>query len=132
MSYLIMMAPRLLEIRRVLKPTGSLFLHCDPTESHGLKLMLDTIFGRPQFRNEIVWKRTTGRSDGGQYGRVHDIILFYAGEGRIWNRPFLPHDPEYVKRNYRHQDERGQWQAGDLTASRNNKNGGRQDNPGGE
>ena len=116
-GFLEYMRPRLTECRRVLKDTGSLYLHCDTHASHYLKVMLDTIFGRPQFRNEIVWKRTAGRSDGGQYGRVHDIILFYAGEGRIWNRPYLPHNPEYVKRAYRHQDERGQWRADNLTAA---------------
>ena len=58
MAYLVMMAARLIELHRVLKPTGSLYLHCDPTASHYLKILLDAIFG-PHFRNEIIWKRTT-------------------------------------------------------------------------
>ena len=73
MAYLAMMAPRLVELRRVLKPTGSLYLHCDPTASHYLKLLLDAIFGGGNFRNEIIWERTTGRKSVSQFGRVHDI-----------------------------------------------------------
>ena len=85
-SYLIMMAVRLLELRRVLKPTGSIYLHCDPTASHYLKLLMDAVFGASKFRNEVIWKRTAGRSDGKQFGRVHDVLLFYAGRGTVWNR----------------------------------------------
>ena len=66
MAYLVMMTARLVELHRVLKPTGSLYLHCDPTASHYLKLVLDTIFGADQFRNEVVWKRTTAHSDDSQ------------------------------------------------------------------
>ena len=90
MAYLIMMAPRLLEIRRVLKPTGSLFLHCDPTESHGLKMMLDTIFGRAQFRNEIAWCYPPGgKAPKRGFHRKHDIILYYADkDAGDWNPQF--------------------------------------------
>src|SRR5665811_2031885 len=77
-----MMAARLVEMHRVLKPTGSLYLHCDPTASHYLKIVLDTIFGADNFINEIVWKRSDAHSDSKQgskhYGRVHDVLLFYA------------------------------------------------------
>ena len=116
-SYLCFMSVRLREMRRVLKPTGSLYLHCDPTASHYLKAVLDVVFGRASFRNEIVWKRTAGRSDGNQFGRVHDVVLFYAGREATWNRAYLPHDPAYVERAYRNEDERGRWRSADLTAS---------------
>jgi site-specific DNA-methyltransferase (adenine-specific) len=83
MAYLVMMAARLIESHRVLKPTGSIYLHCDPTASHYLKIILDTIFFPAQFRNEIIWKRTSAHSDTRQgnvvhMGRVHDVILFYT------------------------------------------------------
>ena len=80
MAYCIMMAVQLLEMRRVLKPTGSIYLHCDPTASHYLKLLMDGIFGRANFRNELVWKKTSGRSDARRFGRVHDAILYYVRE----------------------------------------------------
>ena len=73
-----MMAARLIELHRVLKPTGSLYLHCDPTASHYLKLVLDAVFGVEHYRNEIVWKRTSAHNDSKRFGRVHDIILYYA------------------------------------------------------
>ena len=116
-SYLTMMAVRLLEMRRVMKPTGSVYLHCDPTASHYLKLVMDTVFGASNFKNEIVWKRTAGRSDAKKFGRVHDVLLFYAGPGATWNRQYTAHDPGYVARAYRNRDERGRWRSADLTAS---------------
>ena len=73
-SYLTMMAVRLLEMRRVLKDTGSIYLHCDQTASHYLKLLMDAIFGHRNFKNEIIWRRTAGRSDSKRFGRVHDTI----------------------------------------------------------
>src|SRR5664279_386679 len=82
MAYLAMMAPRLVELRRVLKPTGSIYLHCDPTASHYLKLLMDAVFGPAQFRNDIVWKRSDAHNDARQgathLGRVHDVILLYS------------------------------------------------------
>jgi adenine specific DNA methylase Mod len=82
LAYLTMMAPRLVELRRVLKSTGSIYLHCDPTASHYLKILMDAIFGPENFRNEIVWKRSHAHSDSKQgarhYGRVTDSLLFYA------------------------------------------------------
>ena len=87
MAYLVMMAPRLVELRRVLKPTGSIYLHCDPTASHYLKLLMDAVFGPEQFRTEITWKRTSAHSDTRQgrqqHGRVHDLILFYSKSGYL-------------------------------------------------
>lgn len=89
LAYLAMMAPRLVELRRVLKPTGSIYLHCDPTASHYLKLLLDAVFGAENFRNEIIWKRTRGHNDATltRFGAVHDVILFYArSKDRRFNR----------------------------------------------
>src|SRR5439155_11873187 len=75
MAYLVMMAARLVELHRVLKPTGSLYLHCDTTASHYLKVILDTIFDPRNFRNEVVWKRTSAHNDPNKYGRIHDALL---------------------------------------------------------
>src|SRR3989441_1979845 len=82
MAYLAMMAPRLIELHRVLKSTGSLYLHCDPTASHFLKILFDAIFGGGQFRTEIIWKRKSGRGETNlktnRFGQQHDAILFYG------------------------------------------------------
>ena len=97
-SYLIMMAVRLLEMKRVLKKTGSIYLHCDPTASHYLKGLMDAVFGNDNFRNEIVWQRTNTHSLGKQFGRVHDTLLFYSkSKQKIWNDVYIEHDPDYVK-----------------------------------
>jgi site-specific DNA-methyltransferase (adenine-specific) len=85
-SYLIMMAIRLLEMKRVLKKTGSIYLHCDPTASHYLKLLMDAVFGRTNFRNEIIWRRNSGNNAGKQYGRNHDTLLYYVVSNQAtWN-----------------------------------------------
>ncbi len=107
-SYLAYMAARLLEMPRLLKPTGSIYLHCDPTMSHYLKLLMDAVFGRRNFKNEISWKRTSSRSDARRYGRIHDTLLYYVrGSEATWNGAWEPHDEEYVNRFYRHSDESG-------------------------
>ena len=107
-AYLVMMAARLVELHRVLKPSGSLYLHCDPTASHYLKMLLDGIFGPWNFRSEIVWKRTTTHSDAKKWARVNDIILYYArDEDATWNAQYSPYDSEYVAKNYRHDDDDG-------------------------
>ena len=86
MAYLAMMAVRLIELHRVLKSTGSLYLHCDPTASHYLKIVLDAIFSPTQFRNEIVWQRTSSHNDPKRYGRIHDTILYYSrADQPTWN-----------------------------------------------
>jgi site-specific DNA-methyltransferase (adenine-specific) len=88
MAYLAMMAPRLIELHRVLKDTGSIYLHCDPTASHYLKMLMDAVFGPQYFRNEIIWERTTGRKGVRQFGRVHDAILFFSrSDVSTWNPP---------------------------------------------
>jgi len=108
MAYLTMMAIRLLELHRVLKPTGSLYLHCDTTASHYLKVILDGIFGAEMFRNEIAWKRTTTHSDSKTWSRVTDTLLFYTkGRTFIWNTPREPHSEEYIADKYRSTDEAG-------------------------
>ncbi len=107
LAYLVMMAARLIELHRVLKATGSLYLHCDPTASHYLKLLLDAVFGAVNFRNEIVWRRYGAHNDPGQggaghFGRVHDILLFYSrGRHVTWNQLYTPLDPEYIDQTYR-------------------------------
>jgi adenine specific DNA methylase Mod len=100
------MAPRLVELHRVLKPTGSLYLHCDPTMSHYLKILMDAIFGASRFVNEVIWKRSTAHSDKRQgarhVGRLHDTILFYA---KTDSYPFTvemaEYDEKYIASKYR-------------------------------
>ncbi|MCH8818611.1 MAG: restriction endonuclease, partial [Chloroflexi bacterium] len=106
-AYLTMMAPRLVELRRVLKPTGSIYLHCDPTASHYLKVLMDDVFGAANFVNEIVWKRQTSHNDARQgakhFGRLHDVLLFYSkSRDRNWEQQYRPYDEEYVEKFYRH------------------------------
>jgi site-specific DNA-methyltransferase (adenine-specific) len=99
MAYLVMMAPRLQELHRVLKPTGSIYLHCDPTASHYLKLLMDAVFDTINFRNEVVWKRTSAHSAARRWGDVHDTILFYSkSEGYKWNSLLVPHTADYAAR----------------------------------
>jgi DNA modification methylase len=119
LAYLSMMAPRLVELRRVLRSTGSLYLHCDPTASHYLKLLLDAVFGPQNFRNEIIWKRTSSHSDARGYGAVHDVLLYYvASDEATWNRVYQAYDPAYVEQYYRYTDERGRrFMSGDISAT---------------
>lgn len=105
LAYLVMMTARLQELHRVLKPTGSLYLHCDPTSSHYLKLVLDAIHGPQRFRSEIIWKRTSAHSDSRQgraaHGRVHDVLLFYTkGDTWTWNPIFAAYEASYVLSHY--------------------------------
>lgn len=104
MAYLAMMAVRLIELHRVLKPTGSLYLHCDPTANHYLKLLLDSVFGPRNFGNEIVWKRTSAKGLAfTRFARNHDILLrFTKSDAWIWNPIYVAHNPDYVSRFYRH------------------------------
>ena len=107
MAYLVMMAPRLVELRRVLKPTGSIYLHCDPTAGHYLKVLMDSIFGKEQFRNEVVWKRTGAHSSANRYGPVHDIVMYYTkGNNYTWNQIFIAQD-QYIAQRYTYVDEQG-------------------------
>jgi len=112
MAYLTMMAQRMPELHRVLKPTGSIYLHCDPTASHYLKLLIDAVFGYKNFRNEIIWKRTTSHGDSKQgaqhYGRVHDTLLFYSKtDDYVWNTNFMPFSDEQIDQQYYKVDSNG-------------------------
>jgi DNA modification methylase len=117
LAYLSMMAPRLVELRRVMKPTASIYLHCDPTASHYLKLLMDAVFGPENFRNEIIWKRTTAHSSAKRYAPVHDTILYYGRAAfPIWNTPREEYEQEYLDRYYKYDDGDGRlyWRA-DIT-----------------
>ena len=117
-SYLTTMAARIMEMRAALKDTGSFYLHCDPTMSHSLKMLCDAVFGRDQFRSEISWKRTFSHSGARRWAPVHDTILFYTKSDKYtWNGGRTPYDEAYVKKSYRHKDERGPYQLDPLTAS---------------
>ncbi len=124
LAYLVMMAARLVELHRVLKPTGSLYLHCDPTASHYLKVILDSIFGGENFRNEIIWKRSSAHNDAKQgskqFGRIHDVILFYSkSDTWRWNTLFVPYNDSYVGSEYRHEDIDGKkYKETDVTAAK--------------
>ncbi len=119
LAYLVNMTLRIAEIHRVLKATGSFYLHCDPTASHYLKLVLDAIFcpNGGDFKNEIVWKCTTAHSDSQRYGNNIDIVFFYTKSNRwTWNQIWKPHDETYRKR-FRNQDSDGRnWADDNLTA----------------
>jgi DNA modification methylase len=124
MAYLTRMTIRLLELHRVLKPTGSLYLHCDPTASHYLKIVLDCIFGKENFRSEINWRRASAHNDAKQgrkqYGNVRDLIFFYSkSENWKWNWLYTPYDKSYLEENYRHVDEKGRrYRLDNLTAAK--------------
>ena len=116
MAYLTMMAQRMVELHRVLKDTGSIYLHCDPTASHYLKLLMDGVFGSPNFRNEITWKRTTAHNDPQRYGRVSDSILFYSKtQKKTFNRIEGNYSEAQISR-YKYADEKGSYRAENLTA----------------
>lgn len=125
MAYLSMMTVRLLELHRVLKPTGSLYLHCDPTASHYLKIILDAIFGAINYRNEIIWKRNSSHNSGKQFGRIHDTILFYSkSEERTWNWTFGEFTGEQLGR-YKKDGTGRLYKAENLTADRMNSASGK-------
>ncbi|MDP9238756.1 MAG: site-specific DNA-methyltransferase [Chloroflexota bacterium] len=122
-AYLSMMAVRLIEMHRALKSTGSIFLHCDPTASHYLKVLMDSIFGPANFVNEIIWKRQTAHNDIGQgakhLGRLHDSILLYCkSDAHTWNQEYQAYDEDYADKFYRHvEPESGRrYQLSDTTA----------------
>jgi DNA modification methylase len=124
MAYVAMMAPRLVELRRVLKPTGSIYLHCDPTASHYLKLLMDAVFGPENYVNEISWKRTTTKGDYKQgavnWPRIRDVILYFAKDSRnrpTYHQPFSAYSPEYMDAKYAHMDADGRrYMQDNLTA----------------
>ncbi|KAF0115560.1 MAG: modification methylase EcaI [Rhodobacteraceae bacterium] len=126
MAYLAMMAARLIELHRVLKPTGSLYLHCDPTASHYLKILLDAVFGKENFRNEVIWKRTHSHGSAKKWGDVHDTIHFYSKSNNyLWNKVTHKHSDKYIGSKYTQTDKRGRYRWVVLTGSgpRNGESG---------
>lgn len=118
-SYLIMMSTRLLEMERLLKDTGSIYLHCDPTAAHYLKLVMDAVFGKDNFRNEVIWKRTSTKSLGKRYAVNTDRILYYVkSDSATWNQQYTPYDDEYIQKTYRRQDKHGRWATVDLSGGK--------------
>lgn len=122
LAYLVMMAQRLVELHRVLKQTGSIYLHCDPTASHYLKMIMDSVFGVRNFRNEIIWQRSDAHNNAGQgakhFGRLHDTLLFYSkSESYTFSQPYLPLPQETIDKWYRHvEPETGRrFNLGDMT-----------------
>lgn len=112
LAYLAMMAPRLSERRRVLKPTGSIYLHCDTTASHYLKMLMDAVFGPENFKNEISWRRTTTKGDYKQgatnWPRIRDVILYFSKtDTPKFAQPFAPYSADYVGVKYRYRDPDG-------------------------
>ena len=107
MAYLTMMAQRMAQLHRVLKSTGSIYLHCDPTASHYLKLMMDAVFGQVNFKNEITWKRTTSHNDARRnYSAIGDIILFYTKGDAFWfQTQYIPYTEAHIASSYRYVDE---------------------------
>ena len=125
--YLMAMAIRLFEMKRLLKPTGSIYLHCDPTASHYLKTVMDSLFGKQNFRNEIVWRRATAHNDPKRYGNNSDRLLYYSAGGQpIWNGSAIvvPKSPEEIESAYPRCDERGGYRSADLTGPSHGPSGG--------
>ena len=107
-AYICSTAVRFIECHRVLKPTGSIYVHCDDHANSYLRILLDAIFGAENFRNELNWNRSGGKSDAKKWGRVSDHLLYYTKSRRFtWNRQYQPHNPDYVKRTYRYDDDNG-------------------------
>jgi DNA modification methylase len=119
LAYLVYMTHRLFEMRRILKPTGSIYLHCDPAASHYIKVMLDGVFGHSNFRSEIIWKRTSAHSSARRFGPVHDTLLFYTkSDSYTWNPIYQPYDQSYLDGFYTHIDPDGRrWRRSDLTGA---------------
>jgi DNA modification methylase len=117
LAYLIYMVQRLLHMKSILRPTGSIYLHCDPTASHYIKVMMDGIFSHENFRSEIIWKRTSAHNSAKRYGPSHDTILFYSvGPKFTWNVQYGEYDQQYIDAFFTHTDDKGRrWQRTDLT-----------------
>ena len=125
LAYLSYMTERLLQMKSVLRPTGSIYLHCDPTASHYIKVLMDAIFGHGNFRNEVIWKRTFAHGGASRWGDIHDTLLFYSvSDKNTWNRDVTQeHDPEYVDSKYRYFDDRGRYRLVVLTGPGTTKDG---------
>ena len=128
LAYLVMMAPRLVDLRRVMKPTASIYLHCDPAASHYLKMLMDAVFGPQHFLSEVIWKRSHAHSSAKRYGPIHDVILFYGkSDDFYWTNERLPYAQEYLDRFFKFDDldGRGRYWTGDITGAgtRNGESG---------
>lgn len=118
LAYLIYMVERLLHMKSILRKTGSLYLHCDPTASHYIKIMMDGIFGHTNFRNEIVWKRTSAHSSAKRYGPIHDVLLFYTmSDSYTWNKQHQAYDDEYLEQRFARSEGGRPWKDADLTGT---------------
>lgn len=120
LAYLIYMSYRLFEMRRVLKSTGSIYLHCDPNASHYIKVIMDGVFGHNNFRNEIIWKRSHAHNSAKRWGPIHDVVLFYTKSDKYtWNRMYQPYDESYVEQFFKFEDKtgRGKFWPGDITGA---------------
>lgn len=117
LAYLIYMVERIIWMKPILKNTGSIYLHCDPTASHYIKVMMDGIFGHQNFRNEIVWKRTSAHNSAKRYGPIHDTILYYTKSDKYtWNRLYTPYDDDYVTDRFKRGGDKP-WKDADITGS---------------
>ena len=117
-GYLTFMSIRLIELHRILKPNGSIYLHCDDTAGHYLKVAMDCLFGNENFINNIVWKRATAHNDARRFGRILDNLLFYARGPRYrWNSAAIavPKSDEELAKSYPLSDDRGRYRSADLT-----------------
>lgn len=128
LSYLSYMTERLLPLRSIVRPTGSIYLHCDPTASHYIKAMMDSIFGHQNFRNEIIWKRTGAHGRAKKWGPIHDTILFYTRSDKYtWNKVYEEYDQSYLDDFYRHEDSHGRYRL--VTLDGPGKRGGSSGSP---
>ncbi|MDR2356521.1 MAG: site-specific DNA-methyltransferase, partial [Oscillospiraceae bacterium] len=117
-AYLVMMAARLFELRRVLKNTGSVYLHCDPSAGHYLKVVMDSIFGVRNFRNCVIWKRTSAHSDTKGWGRIQDYILYYTMSDKYtWNKAYTGYSEGYLRKFFKHRENGRVFRVGDLMAA---------------
>lgn len=116
-SYLRMITPRLILLRELLADTGSIYVHLDWHVGHYVKILMDEIFGKENFVNEIVWKRSSAHSDNSSYANIHDaIFLYHKGEKRRFNTQYIPYTREYADKYYSKTDSRGRFKDTDLTA----------------
>ncbi len=117
-AYIAFMTMRMIEVRRILKPTGSVYLHCDHEANAYLRQMMDAVFGPANFRNEIVWKRTGSHGGSKRWGSIHDTLLFYSkSEEYTWNRTYQDYSEEYIADYYKYEDEHGRYQYVSLTGA---------------
>lgn len=116
LAYLSYMVQRLVVMKGLLRPTGSIYLHSDPTASHYIKVMMDGIFGHDEFLNEIIWRRTGAHGRAKKWGPIHDVLLFYSkSKSYKWNKAYQPYDPDYLEKHYKNEDEYGKFQPISLT-----------------